>query len=140
MRRTRAWLAVVLLPVLSAGCRLGPTTESIAPAARPQGAETEVRYAREGRDDTLVGELVAVREDGVLLLAPSGLTLVSYEVLSEARLEDVLGSSRRLPGRPSESERARVALFARYPFGVGEDGVTGLLAALGQERLIEIGP
>jgi hypothetical protein len=32
-----------------------------------------------------------------------------------------------------------VALFARYPFGVGEDGVTGLLAALGQERLIEIG-
>lgn len=131
---------IVLILMLSfASCRVGPRTESVAPATQPQGAPTTVTYAPAvGPQRTISGELVATRDDGFLLLAPQGLTLVRAGAIRRATFSDVVGI-RRLRGPANASQRRTLARFSRYPFGLTEVQLNSLLEALSQERLIEVG-
>jgi hypothetical protein len=84
------------------------------------------------------GELIEVRDGGLLILLPGGLTLVDYAVVREATFPETIGVG-PLRGRGTEEQLARLARFSRYPFGLKEEQLARLLEALGQDGLVEIG-
>jgi len=140
MTETRRIFAVVVAAALLSGCPVGPNVESVGPAARPQGTALSVTYSQDARESIANGELVAVRESGLLVLAPEGLTLFNYTAISQANFTEVLGGDQLRGSPPSEEERARVARFARYPFGITDTQLDLLLEALGQDRLEVVTP
>jgi hypothetical protein len=136
----RSVLGVLAATTFLAGCPVGTTVESVSTASRPTGTASSVTYLRGGQELRAKGELVAVREDGLMVLWRQRLTLFTYPAISEVTFTEVLGDDRLRGSPPPADERARVARFARYPFGITDAQLDLLLEALGQEQLGVVGP
>ena len=147
-------LVPVLLILLGGGCqyRLSFFTPPRA-AVSPVGTEASIRVREGGRDRTIMGELIEVREDGLLLLAygTSELTLLPYGVLVAMDFENAPGVStsvggtsdlfRSTPPLEEDEERQRaLAAFSRYPFGLDDTLLQRLIESLGQSGLVVVGP
>ena len=146
-------LVPVLLVFLGSGCqsRFSFFTPPRA-AVSPVGTEASVRVREGGRDRTIVGELIEVREDGLLLLSfgTSELTLLPYGVLLEMDFENAPGVNtsvggisvfRDIPPLEEDVERQRaLAAFSRYPFGLDDALLQRLIESLGQSGLVVVGP
>lgn len=134
----RKHLRAALVVALACGaCTIGRPLNDLRPTSGPQGTRARVTYGNAGPAITIEGELVAVRDDGLLLLARDRLTLVRYGVLREARFPDTtrVGRFRR---SANERQRRALAQFSRYPFGLSPDQLDRLLESLGQDQLAVI--
>jgi hypothetical protein len=138
MSTSRTFGMVVAILLSAPACMVGTAPGSVVPATSPRGARTTITYELGGALTTDSGELVEVRSDGLVVLFENGLTLLSYTALREGRFSGIPGP-RRIDGSVDESARTQLARYARYPFGLTGEQLAGLLEALGQERLAEIG-
>jgi hypothetical protein len=134
------------LAVLAAGCviaRSGPEVGDFRPAHTPYGVHTTLS----AWGSMFEGELLEVREEGLLLLATEThregqgqeqgqgrLILVAFEDMATPIFRDY-PVSWRSGTAPEAPARGRLALASRYPVGLSASQLARLLAAHGQDAL-----
>ena len=130
----RALSAGVLLAVLLlGGCiRIGAGTEDVGPAQGPHGARVLLATG----SGTVEGELLAVRDDGMVVLAAPRVVRVPFEAVRE---ETVVEQVVRLrPGTiPPAADRERLRLLSRFPQGIPPDYLATLLRRAEQTEIEE---
>ena len=136
MRSARSCFGLLAIVLVCVACPIGPSPRSLDRAPSALGAQASLKYGSGGNQHHR-GELVAVRDDGLLLLLPEGLTLVHFTAISTATFSETVGVG-RLVGAGTERQRRNLAGFARYPFGLVGDQLGVVLASLRQDRLIEV--
>jgi hypothetical protein len=137
MIRLTGLLTLVILACLSNGCRLGMTASKYRPAQGPRGANMHVKTAQ-GR---LSGELIEVRDTGIVLLADQKLRLLPYTAILSSEVDQT-------PSRYSISKRtvpkpdvqAQLRLLSRFPQGLTAELMRQLLDANGQAELAGVNP
>lgn len=159
----RASLAVGFGLLSLAGCRVGHPVEHFAPAHGPQGVQAEATVAAAnpaGVRPAVKGELVEVRDDGLLMLGElleqrqrggrqvsihhpdwkPQLVLVPFDQIREARFVG-LGCCTLRGGRaPNDDERTRLRFVSRFPQGLAPELLRQLLEASGQTEVRRLGP
>ncbi len=120
--RGRTLLAIVLL--LSVGCVKRATVSPVGAVAQVQ---IRVGDAEVG---VVTGELIEVREDGLLILsgARSDLMFLSYGRILAIDFGNEVDVDTSVHGLP-------LARFSRYPFGLDDASLQRLLEAYGQTEL-----
>lgn len=123
LRVARATLALVLL--VAGGCRTGVSAKEFRPVREARGVGVMVG----GPTAELKGELLEVREHGLLIWDGCRLLLAPFERIQDSGFIDV--DPRWLRGRPTEPEREELRLLSRYPAGVPAAALAELLKCSG---------
>jgi hypothetical protein len=137
---------VSILLLLNAGlaaCSIGTTAAKFAPALGPQG----VTVSGEADRARFMGELLAVEPGGVLLLLGEGSLRRDAQPSGSCRVVRVLYASidrlsakqegASVDGRrpPRERVAERLRLLSRFPRGLSDTVLRGLLDTCGQSRI-----
>ena len=128
MKPTTIALACALL---AAGCTLGPTIQEFEPAHRAAGAVATVRLARA----TIAGELLAVSDSGVLLLARDGITEVPFRLVRSGIVQG-MPNDFGMGDAPDSDTRRTMRNLSRFPQGLSPELLEKLLAAYRQQATI----
>ncbi len=136
--------SLLLLVVLSA-CQVGPRLETFEPAHQPEGVLATLDLV-DGlvRGDRIEGELLEVRDDGLLLnVAPASetpardrrVTFVDFSRIDRLRIA-------QRPGWVSDldtAKRDKLALLSRFPQGLSPELLDALLTAQEQDTVAVAG-
>ena len=135
MRTLTFTFAVVCFATLTGGCAYGMTTEKLTPAHEPAGVVARISTDQQ----PLSGELIELRDDGLLLVSDKIVRLVPYARIASAQFDQ---TKDKIDGHqpPSRERRERLRLLSRYPQGLGPDLLRELLRAYGQDELKGVGP
>ncbi|NNF57542.1 MAG: hypothetical protein HKN04_04805 [Rhodothermaceae bacterium] len=123
-------VGLLLCGLLLCGClRFGSTGSELTPAQSPHGAHVEVQAA-----EPVAGELLAARDEGLVLLAERRVVLVPFSALrAPSTIEGVV---RLRPfTTPSMQDRERLRLLSRFPGGIPEGYLAQLLGDAGQTEI-----
>lgn len=123
----RGWVWGPVLATL--GCNIGGRVDRFAPAKRPAGVAVALALRGGGRAQ---GELLAVQDTALVVLAQDTVTLVRYDALNAGYFSQV-GDLDQLPPGPAFARRLR--LVSRFPQGLTPVMLARLLAAHGQSAL-----
>jgi len=123
----RSWLWGPVLTTL--GCSIGGRVDRFAPAKQPDGVAVALAL-RVGR--RAQGELLAVQDTALVVLAQDSVTLVPYSAVVSGQFSQV-GELIETPPAPDFATRLR--LVSRFPQGLSPDLLARLLAAHGQSAL-----
>jgi hypothetical protein len=133
MTRTTGFLTLVLmLACLSNACSLGMTSLKYRPAQDPKGVMMRVTTAQ----GQLLGELIEVRDIGIVVLTDEKLRLLPFtEIVSSAvdQTESHYGISKKSVPKPDV--QAHLRLLSRFPQGLTPELMQQLLVAHGQTEL-----
>lgn len=121
-------LVAVALPIALAGCQMGMWSEKFVPARSPAGAELRFRT----RAGNQVGELLEVRDSGVVVAPPGDIMFVPFAAFRDAVVPQ---TSIRFSGIPTPDVRERMRLLSRFPAGIPAQALERLLALRGQQTL-----
>jgi hypothetical protein len=141
MRTLRCALLVLASAALWA-CHVGPRIADLTAPRQPAGAHVviELDASRHGRSRE--GELIAVRDDGVIVALPSTgskqqLTLIDWKAIYRltARSLPGFGATPAQNGAPSAGDIDKMRLVSRYPQGLSPALTADLLAAYQQQSL-----
>jgi hypothetical protein len=123
---------VILITALcSVACfHIGPSAENFPLASRPNGAPVTVQTTSQ----SVAGELLAVRDDGVVILHESRLALARYSDLRSLKVAELADYSIGA-GAPPPDRRAKLNTLSRYPQGIGAELQQKLFALSGQAEL-----
>ena len=124
----RYWLWGPVLATLA--CSVGGRVDRFAPAHQPDGVAVTLGL-RGGRKAQ--GELLAVQDTALLVLAQDTVTLVPYNAVVSGRFSEV-GELTEIPPAPDFATRVR--LVSRFPQGLSPELLARLLAAHGQSALV----
>jgi hypothetical protein len=127
--------AFVVLTALLSSCVFGQRAEEYA-RPRAEILEIEVLPSPQVADATrLTGELLAVEETGLLLLAGQTVLFVSYESIRRVKFERI--KNIRFPaGQPPPPETVKtLRLVSRFPYGLSPEVKAALLAAYDQTEV-----
>ncbi len=128
----RIGLAAALALVLVPACvNVGTQVQDFTVAAEPNGAMANIQTDF----GTVSGELLAVQDDGVIVLHNSVMELVPYEFIRSLQLSQLDGEYSLGSRAPDRARRTRLALVSRYPQGMDAQLRTRLLAQLGQQEI-----
>ncbi len=123
-----AAIAMLFLPA----CKVGKSAKDLPIATLPGGAPVTV--ALEGM--RVNAELIAVRDDGVVLTLRQKLTFFPFASLGGLAVEQMQDSYRLSPGeRPVPEKRERLRLISRFPQGLTPEIERLLLAQMGQSAI-----
>lgn len=128
MRSLTRALVAVALPIVLAGCQMGMWSEKFVPARSPAGAELRFRT----RAGNQVGELLEVRDSGVVVAPPGDIMFVPFAAIRDAV---VAQTSIRFSGTPPQNVHERMRLVSRYPAGIPAQALERLLTLRGQQTL-----
>jgi hypothetical protein len=125
-------VTVVLLLTLPACtvATIGPTPERFPPAVSGRGV-TAVLQTATGR---LQGELLEVRDDGLMVLHGREIVVVLFRTIRRGEFEQMpvrIGGGRE----PSARSRERLRLVRRFPHGLAPEAKERLLSFHGQTEL-----
>lgn len=111
----KPFIAVVIAISLAAGCRYGPRIENLNLASSPRGAVVQVTRVTGG----LSGELLAVEDDGLVVLEGRRMVTVPFSEIREANFTQI-GSAYRISGgrRPNPEGIARLRRVSHFPQGI----------------------
>lgn len=110
------FLAAGLIAVsLVAGCRFGPKLENVSVARSPRGAMMQVTRL----SGVINGELLAVTDDALVVLAGTRMVTVPFAEIRDARSSE-LGREYRISGqkRPDPDSMARLRRVSHFPQGI----------------------
>lgn len=131
-RSVWAVLAFALFP--ATGCiNIGAGPEPFKLASQPNGATAHIVSSL----GQISGELLAVQNDGVVILTNSVMKLIPYLSIDRLRLDE-LGDSYNLNGGgnvPTAAQQAKLAAVSRYPQGIDATLRQRLLSQLHQAEL-----
>jgi len=108
MRRSWVWGSVLA----TLGCNIGGRVDRFAPAKRPEGVAVTLALLGGGRAQ---GELLAVQDTALVVLARDTVTLVPYRALEAGEFSQV-GELRATPPAPDFARRLQ--LVSRFPQGL----------------------
>ena len=129
MPRIQSMLLIVAL--CSVGCfHIGPSVEDFPLASRPNGATVTIQTT----SHSATGELLAVRDDGVVIQQGSKLAFAPYSDLRSVSVAELADYSIGA-GAPPPERRANLNAVSRYPQGIGAELQRKLLAQAGQAEL-----
>lgn len=125
----RLTLGLLFAPLFLAACYTGPGIRTFAPAQGPKGVQTTLKLQQSGQAE---GELLAVRDDGLMLLANASVVFAPYTAIDDARFVERrelgwgrLSGDRGQPPEPNIQQQLR--LVSRFPQGLGGDVLEQLL-------------
>ena len=124
------FIGLVLGVLALGGClRFGSTGENLTPAKGPNGVQVVVQTA-----ESIAGELLATRDEGLVLLSRGHVVLVPYTAI---RLSTVVEEVVRLRPftTPPMRDRERLRLLSRFPDGVPDGYLAQLLANANQDAI-----
>jgi hypothetical protein len=123
-------VAAVVAVLSTVACAYGPTIASFEPATGPRGVTTTLIAAS---GEVREGELLEVRETGLLLAGEKAIYFIPYEALQSATFK---GMRLKAGGRraPSEEQRGTLRLVSRFPQGLSPPLLQQLLEAHGQSE------
>jgi hypothetical protein len=138
MFRVTSLLTLVILAFLSNGCStLGMTASKFRPAKGPQGVNMSITTAQ----GMLSGELIEVRDTGIVVLADQKLRFLPYTDIRYSKVDQYSSygpiSQRKAP-KPDAKEQLR--LLSRFPQGLTPELTRQLLDAYGQTELPGLKP
>ena len=121
----------VLAALCSVACfHIGPSAANFPLASVPNGVTVSVRTTGQ----SVNGELLAVRDDGIVIQYGSKLAFARYADLRSAKVMELsdysIGS-----GAPPLEQRARLNSVSRYPQGIGAALQQKLLSQAGQTEM-----
>lgn len=123
-------VATVAAVLSTVACAYGPKVMSFDPATGPRGVSTTFIAAS---GDVRTGELLEVRETGLLIGGEKSIFFVPYEALQSATFKDM---SLKVGGRraPSAKQLSTLRLVSRFPQGLSPPLLQQLLEARGQSE------
>lgn len=122
----RRWLIGLLL---CGGCLLnvGPRPEAFEPAQTASG----IRAAIAVSSSSVQGELLEVREDGVVVLTSDRVVMVPYDAITSSAFANAkVTVGGRQP--PLFEDRRKLQLLSRFPQGIPQVALDRLLASKSQ--------
>ena len=125
-------MTLALVTVLLFSCRYGVSVDSFPPARTARGVTSDVTTDR-GR---FVGELIEVRDSGIVILTERSLRLVLYSEIVSSRFEGMnrgVALGNRRP--PTAESREQLRMSSRFPPGLTPEMLERLLKAQGQTSL-----
>ena len=137
MSRAIGLLILAVFSFLANGCSFGMTALKYPPAQGPTGVIMRVKTAQ----GQLSGELIEVRDSGIVVLADRKLRLLPYTVILSSEVD-------RTPSRyaishqtvPKPNVQAHLRLLSRFPQGLSPELMQQLLEAFGQTELAGANP
>jgi hypothetical protein len=134
---THSIKSVLLLALVfgAVGCRVGPDPAGSPAARSPRGLLVELRLT--ASEEAISGELIEVRDEGLVVLSSRQFVLVPFAALQSARSQS---GPRRVRIRGSDVEGFEGwAAFSRHPYGLTEAQFNELLRLEGQAELVIVG-
>lgn len=137
MTRVTGLLSLVMLACLINGCSVGMTAREYRPAQAAEGVIMRVRTAQ----GQLSGELIEVRDAGIVVLVDQKLRLLPYTVILSSKV-DQTDSGYAISQRtvPKPDVQAHLRLLSRFPQGLTPELMRQLLDAYGQTELAGANP
>jgi hypothetical protein len=135
-------LAALMAAALLTGCYFGPQVRDFAFTQGPQGVSVSAESAR----GAIAGELLAVDQEGLLLLKPAAgasaqrVVLLDYRAIREARCEKMGPRYVLRGGVPDAEKRALLQAVSRFPQGLSAALLRQLLDAHGQAEVEAVRP
>lgn len=119
--------------LLALACvNVGTQVQEFSVASGPNGAMANIQT----ESGAISGELLAVQEDGVIVLDNSVMELVPYHFIRSLRLRQLDGDYALGSDAPDRARRARLASVSRYPQGINVQLRQRLLAQLRQSEIV----
>jgi hypothetical protein len=137
MTRVTGLPTLVILACLSAGCSLGMTARKYRPAQSPKGVMVRVDTSQ----GQFSGELIEVRDAGIVVLADQKLRLLPYTAILSSEVDQTASRysiSKRTVPKPDV--QAHLRLLSRFPQGLTPELMRQLLDAYGQTELAGANP
>lgn len=129
-------ILICLSLALISSCVHGPNLQEFETAHGPGGIATSLSISGDTRG--VDGELLEVRDDGILIATPSQVLFVSYGRILSGRFASAprlrIGAQ-RVPG---PEKRKDLSLLSRFPQGLEADVLHGLLGAYDQTEVVEV--
>jgi hypothetical protein len=140
-RRPVRTVAGLALLVATSACVFGPAPRTYGPAVATGGIEAKVSARRDdGAPVKLRGELLAVTDSSLVLLAEGGLIQeVPFRLTHEATFHDAVSYGFSAKHPLPDRRRRELALYARFPYGLAPDVLDELLARARQGGLLTLG-
>jgi hypothetical protein len=137
MIRGPGLLTLVILACLSSGCRLDVTAQKYLPAQGPKGVNMHLDTAQ----GNLSGELIEVRDAGIVVLTDQKLRFLPYTDILSSRL-DQTSSHYSISNRtaPQPDALAQLRLLSRFPQGLTPELMRQLLDVYRQTELPGVKP
>lgn len=126
-------LALALFP-LAACFNVGTRAENFKVASEPNGAMAHITSSV----GEISGELLAIHDDGVIILSSAGMELVPYASIHSLHLDQLDGSYGLSGDAPVAARRDRLAAVSRYPQGIDARLQQRLLTQLHQPALLVV--
>jgi len=121
-----------MLACLSNGCTFGMTARKYRPAQDPKGVTMRIETAQ----GKLLGELIEVRDSGIVVLADQKLRLLPYTAILSSEVDQTSSHYAISKGTvPKPDVQAHLRLLSRFPQGLTPELMGQLLAAYGQTEL-----
>jgi hypothetical protein len=136
MTRVTALLILLTLAYLN-GCTFGMTAPKYRPAQEPKGVNMRIDTAQ----GQFSGELIEVRNVGIVVLADQKLRLLPYTVILSSKIDQTesrYAISQRTVPKPEVQEHLR--LLSRFPQGLTPELMKQLLGEYGQTELAGANP
>lgn len=134
MMRLPPSITLVIGAALVGACATGPGVDTYTPALTPAGAEIRVRTRRAD----IRGELLEVRDSGIVVLTAAEIVYVPFPVIASFALAHE--GAGYVDSMPTPDVRERLRLLSRFPTGLAADPLARLLAAKGQQSVRSIEP
>ena len=127
----------MILAWLSNGCTFGPTARTYRPAQTPKGVYMRVETGQ----GKLSGELIEVRDAGIILLVDQKLRLLPYTAILSS-VVDQTSSHYSISKQtvPKPEVQGYLRLLSRFPQGLTPELMRQLLDAYGQTELAGANP
>ena len=124
-------ISIFIAALCSIACfHFGPTADKFPLATGPNGATVTVQTTSQ----SATGELLAVRDDGVVFLRGPKLAIAPFGDLRSVKVA-MLSDYSIGAGTPPPDRRARLNAVSRYPQGISAELQRKLLAQSGQTAL-----
>jgi hypothetical protein len=132
-----ALLTLVILACLSNNaCTFGVTAPKYLPAQGPRGVNLHVETSQWKYS----GELIEVRDTGILMLADQKLRLLPYTAILSSKIDQTPSRYFISKTVPKPDVQAQLRLVSRFPQGLTPELTRQLLDAYGQMELAGVNP
>lgn len=102
MTPMKPWLLLLVILLIPAGCYVGPSLQKVERDMGPAGTETRLVI----NSHRLTGELIALRDDSLILLTGSALTYVPFTSIRSGRFDWPVAAARAWPSAEQRGVRS----------------------------------
>ena len=130
-------LALLVLACFAWSCRYGTSVKNFPPATGPRGVMVQVTTDQQ----TLSGELIEVRDTGLVVLVEQKLRLLPFATIVSSRVDQTPSRYAVAERRaPTPEAREHLRLLSRFPQGLTTELLQSLLRTYEQTELAGVTP